>query len=619
MLFYIEDQSCCHFETEVLALKDKFKRMLLWYRDLSVQQKILLLNLVNILVPLLLLAFFATRVSSSIIIKNTIDNSVRSLSLVIQNLDNLIRNTEKTANIFVSNETIQEVSRQMDIMTEGERLISSQSVSSMLDALIDPGNEAGSAAIIGVADYVAVTNSIDLPAFKHEFMASQNENAFMPANAANKYWQSLHTAGYIRRSERTECITLHKKVVEALSGVVAGSLIINIDEAVIADSFLSLKDVNDGVFFISDREGTIISSTQKDMLYQSVKEKVYYEWLGKNPLAGDIFMLEGEKKLVVNAGYPYMGWNIVGIIPISKLTSESMQVTFLIALTGVICLVLALISLIVISRFISKPIIKLSKTMMHVGKGNFDVGTLPDGNDEIGLLSKDFSNMTHQISNLMKRLLDEQEKKREFELLALQTQINPHFLYNTLDSICSLVQMNMNEEAFIMVKKLAFFYRTSLSKGESIITIKEEADNAESYLTIQKIRYYDQFEYRMEIDPEILSKKIVKLSIQPLIENSIYHAIKNKRGQGEIGIFGRRHEDKIIISVVDDGIGMSEDAIKCIFSGTIYENRKKSFGVKSVDDRLKLYFGMEYGVKIYSEQGKGTCVELILPFDLKDR
>jgi Predicted signal transduction protein with a C-terminal ATPase domain len=603
----------------VLVLKDKFKMILLWYRDLSVQKKILLLNLMNILIPILLLAFSATKVSSSIVIKNTIDNSVRSLSLVIQNLDNLVKNTEKTANIFVSNERIQEISRQMSVMTERERLISSQSVSSMLDGLIEPGNEAKSAAITGIAGYVAVTNSIDLSAFKDEFMASQKEKNNLSSNAANRYWQSLHTVGYIRRNKSTDCITFHKKVIDALSGDIDGSLIINIDECVIADSFLSLSDVNSGVFFISDREGTIISSTQKDMLYQSVKGKIYYDWLKKNELAGHIFMLDGEKKLVVNAKYPYMGWNIVGIISINKLTSESIQVTYLILLTGVICLILALISLIVISRFISKPIIKLSKTMMHVGKGNFDIGVLPDGNDEIGLLSKNFSSMTYQISNLMKRVLDEQEKKREFEFLALQTQINPHFLYNTLDSICSLVQMNMNEEAFIMVKKLAFFYRTSLSKGESIITIKEEAENAESYLTIQKIRYYEQFEYHIEIEPEILSQKIAKLSIQPLIENSIYHAIKNKRGKGKIEVYGRKYENDIIISVVDDGIGMSEDEIKYVFSGKVYESRKKSFGVKSVDDRLKLYFGMEYGVKIYSQPGKGTRVDLILPYNIEGR
>jgi two-component system sensor histidine kinase YesM len=211
----------------------------------------------------------------------------------------------------------------------------------------------------------------------------------------------------------------------------------------------------------------------------------------------------------------------------------------------------------------------------------------------------------------MEQVYNEQQQKKEYELSALQSQINPHFLYNTLESITSLIQLNRNDDAILVVKALAKFYRTTISNGKTIITIKEELSNIENYLIIQNIRYQHKLAYTIDIDDNILDNKIIKLSLQPIVENSIYHGIRPLKRLGHIHIIGKKYSKGIIISIIDNGIGIDPNKINILKKS---KGNPTSFGLWSVDQRIKLYFGSIYGVKIQNVF-QGTHIDILLPLE----
>ncbi|MNI40714.1 Sensor histidine kinase YehU [compost metagenome] len=195
----------------------------------------------------------------------------------------------------------------------------------------------------------------------------------------------------------------------------------------------------------------------------------------------------------------------------------------------------------------------------------------------------------------------------------MQSQINPHFLYNTLESICGLADLKRNADVVKIVNQLALFYRGVLSKGSSIISMEDEILITQTYLEILKIRYGDQMDYTLDFDPEVYKYKTIKLLLQPIVENSIYHGLKNKRGKGHIRIKGSVKGEQLVIVVADNGVGIKKERLDTILSREESDYKKKSFGLKSTDDRIKLYFGSEYGLEIVSEYGRGTMITLRLP------
>ena len=216
----------------------------------------------------------------------------------------------------------------------------------------------------------------------------------------------------------------------------------------------------------------------------------------------------------------------------------------------------------IISREITKPIRSLRDSMRKVQNGQFDTHVEVITENEIGSLGRSFNLMTSEIQALMEQNVYEQKQKRKSELKALQAQINPHFLYNTLNSVSSLIKMNCPDEAFIMIQAIGTFYRTSLSDGKTLIPLEQEITNIENYIKIQKVRYGNKIEYEIDIENEILQEWIVKLTLQPLIENSIYHGIKEMRGKGIIRIKGWKEKNKVFIQVSDNGLGIPEEKLE---------------------------------------------------------
>jgi len=271
-----------------------------------------------------------------------------------------------------------------------------------------------------------------------------------------------------------------------------------------------------------------------------------------------------------------------------------------------------------LSKSIYTPIKKLHDVTTTITKNDLQALVTGDNRDEITELGMSFNIMIGKIRELLDSKIKEQENLKKAELRALQAQINPHFLYNTLDTIIWMAESKKNDQVIDIVSALSSFFRISLSKGRDWITIGEEVERTKSYLTIQKMRYRDILDFKIEVDEAASGYTILKLILQPLVENALYHGIKNKREGGTISVRARKeNEDEILLEVEDDGIGFTPEKLAQIQaeladdSGDI--RLESGFGIGNVNNRIRLYYGKQYGVIIKSEYYTGTCVTLVIP------
>lgn len=275
---------------------------------------------------------------------------------------------------------------------------------------------------------------------------------------------------------------------------------------------------------------------------------------------------------------------------------------------------------ILVTDSITKPIRMLCDKTAMVAKGDFSTRTSCDNHDELAILSDRFNDMTIQLEQQVKSIRLEQENLRYMESKLLQTQINPHFLYNTLDTIIWLIEAEKNEEAIDIVVALSEFFRIVVSKGKDFITIREEEIHIKSYLQIQQSRYKDILAYEINIPEELYGYQILKLSLQPLIENSLYHGIKKQRAKGKITVTGEIIDEVIYFHVIDNGVGMNDDELEALRKEVDMPGSKQStgFGLANVNKRIKLNYGNDFGLNIQSEKGEGTDILIRFPARLMD-
>lgn len=260
---------------------------------------------------------------------------------------------------------------------------------------------------------------------------------------------------------------------------------------------------------------------------------------------------------------------------------------------------------------IIQPVNIMLDKVKKVGRGKFDMIPIEAEIEEIEELDEGINKMARKISALLENVRQEKEMQHLTELQLIQAQVNPHFLYNTLDTIVWLIEGGMTDDAVEMISSLSIFFRTSLSKGNDIIPLSEEERHTLSYLEIQQYRYRDILEFEINIPKELSGIPVPKLSIQPLAENALYHGIKNRRGKGKILIEGREEEDALVLTVSDNGQGMTPERLHEV-QEAIRTGERAGFGLAAVAERIVLYYGPGYGMKIFSEEGKGTTVEIRL-------
>ena len=308
-------------------------------------------------------------------------------------------------------------------------------------------------------------------------------------------------------------------------------------------------------------------------------------------------------------------WKIAVFINIDNTKAVQENYIFIIIIIGLFMVVAAVTIIGFTSRRIANPLKVLEKSMKKIEQADFlIIEPVEEGSQkEVASLSNSFNLMMARIKELMDRIIVEQNAQRESELKALQSQINPHFLYNTLDSIVWLIENDKNTDASQMVVALAKLFRISISRGRNIITIKDELEHARSYLIIQRFRYSDSFKYEFDVDEEVLEYTTMKLILQPLIENAIYHGLKNIIDEGFIKIGAHREQDNVVFTVTDNGYGLKKEKIEQLYTNFKNPHLNDGVGLKNVYLRLVLYYGKAADLQIESELDEGTTIKIIIP------
>lgn len=414
-----------------------------------------------------------------------------------------------------------------------------------------------------------------------------------------------------------QCISLSREIQSYEDGTFRGVILINLNRNKIAEICESFQENTDSLFGILNEGGEVVyqKGDSDDSPFQKEELKDLREAIRTNTKSSFRVNVNGKEYLITKRIMDNTGWCLVNMVPYSQILSDLWRTTLIMALAIVGILVITLIGLDQILTNVIKPLKKLESHMKKVNLENLNEKVVIDTDDEISHLAGKFNSMLERIENLKEQVVEEQEDKRKYELQALQAQINPHFLYNTLDSIIWMAE-TQDTNIVPMTEALAKLFRISLNKGNEEILLKKELEHVKNYLIIQSMRYADKFTYDIQTEGHVENCHVIKLIIQPIVENCIYHGIKKKRGSGHISIRAFQQEKNLIIKVSDDGCGMTEEIRSKILSDEIEpENISGSgIGVRNVNERIQLRFGKEYGIFYESEEGKGTTVTYVLPY-----
>lgn len=393
-----------------------------------------------------------------------------------------------------------------------------------------------------------------------------------------------------------------------------GVLLVDMNYSSIEQQFKKVNTNSSlGYSYLISKDGVIIYHPKQELIYSQLKNE--NNMVAKNYEDGSHQeTFEGEKRVVIVRTVGYTGWKMVSVIPNDsfKMAISRTQIFVLMIVT------ISMLVLIYVNRFVSgkiaKPIKLLEDSVKELENGNLDIQIYEGGSHEIQHLSGTIKSMVAQMRQLMDDVVKEQEQKRKMELDALQSQINPHFLYNTLDMIVWMVESERYEEAISIVSQLAVLFRISLSSGRTIISIQDEISHAKNYMNIQKIRYKNKFVIHYEIEEAVYEYATVKLVIQPILENAIYYGMEYMDGDGIITLRAYETEEEIRIEVEDNGLGIQQSIIEQLLNEKV-RIRKRGSGVAliNVHQRIQLRFGENYGLLIESEPDEGTKITIRLP------
>ncbi|MCG8454057.1 MAG: sensor histidine kinase [Spirochaetales bacterium] len=418
---------------------------------------------------------------------------------------------------------------------------------------------------------------------------------------------------YESGTEPDEIVSLIRTVQEG--NQVLGVLLLDIHLEYLAELLQGTQDSSaqdSGFFCILDQRDNVVYSPENPVVY-----RINPSWFVKSDQIIER-EIQGQGYRFIFSESSYTGWKTVGVYDLEDALGPVRFVQWLAFVIASLTLALSFGVSMVYTSAISKPIIRLRSVMERVGEGNLKVRYEGKSRDEIDELGEGFNAMLVRIEGLLELVYQEQQSKREAELRIMQQQIKPHFLYNTLDTILWMAEENQSEQIVDLVTALTKLFRIALSQGAEEVRLKEELEHVQSYLIIQKTRYEDQFDYTLDCSEDLHHFRVQKMILQPLVENALYHGIKEKGASGQIDVQIRRVPQGISLVVEDDGVGIPVDSLTLIRQGLHqfdHKNDRTAFALYNVNDRIRLTYGADYGLTIDSHPGKGTRVEIIHPID----
>ena len=573
----------------------------------SIQSVIFATVAVLILSAVVIVTGVSMKFTNTSIFENSSEYTHTIIQQMNQNIDSYIDYMENIAYLISSNEDVQDYLFDEKIDNEGRYRILNQ-----LQTILDSRSDIRNVGIISKNGRMLINDGSksvnqDLDLNTQEWYATALEKPNGPILT------SSHVQ-HIISGERPWVITLSRGIRDRSgSGEKEGVFFIDLNYSAISELCDQSTVGTKGYAFILDAKGNIVYHPQQQQLYNELQT----ENISLIMDTDEDTVLTGtgnDGKLYSISRSGKTGWTVVDCTSVRELLRKSRQAQSVYGLTAIILVIVALLFSRFMARSITLPIQKLRDSMKKVQEGDFSVSdVVVDSKNEIGSLTKSFDVMTHRIHELMEQNVHEQEEKRKSELKALQSQINPHFLYNTLDSIIWMAEGKKNEEVVLMTASLARLLRQSISNEDEVVPIANEVEYARGYLTIQKMRYKDKLEFQIEVDSSILYIPLIKLVLQPIIENAVYHGLKYKESKGLLIVKGFMKDGNAVLQVIDDGVGMDEETLAHIYDKHKVNYHSNGVGVYNVQKRLKLYYGEDYGITYTSELGKGTTATITIP------
>ncbi|MGN7356319.1 cache domain-containing sensor histidine kinase [Paenibacillus sp. SAF-054] len=554
-----------------------------------------------------ILSFSSYRLSSSAVTSSSIQNTSQLIEQVKVNIQTYIGNMESIASLVISS---RDVMRFVDA-TAAERNSDEslkRGASQYLRSVVQSRKDIASILYVN-KDGDFVSDQV------HAIMKSKSEwmqqDWYKLALTTSEEVVSPSHVQHIFEDEYRWVVSISRKL-PAAGQSQEGVLLVDLNYNVINDLCRQIELGKRGYVFIASPSGDLVYHPQQQLIHSELKSEQMQTVLDMQE--GSIKLGKSEESKIYTVATTSFGWKIVAVTYPDELIENKRQMQTSAALWGVLCLIFALTISIILSYALTKPLKNLEMHMKKAERGNFDIRVDIEGTHEIGKLARTFNLMIARIKELMNQIVQEQEMKRRSELKALQSQIQPHFLYNTLDSIIWMAESGKVDDVVEMTTALSRLLRSSISKGEELVPVSVELEHIHSYLTIQSRRYRKKFTYSILVEDSILESPILKLVLQPIVENAIYHGIKPKPDQGHIQIRGWREADTIVITISDDGEGMDADKLRTVLMDKPKDSSGTGVGVANVNHRIQLYFGHQYGLHYESEREEGTVVTLRIPY-----
>lgn len=566
-------------------------------KKLSVKQKIILLALFSTLIPLFLIGPFTFLYLNKVIENKVSTTTSNFLSVVDWNINTFIADVENLSNIIFSSDDIQ-------------GYLSYPKMSARLYILETRSRNLLKNITIVNKPYI---NAVYIGNEQHEFLklnkGESNYTGHIYNHIKEASWykvlkQSEWAGVWIKGNETSlvkgdnNQLMFGRVIRDVGTSEEIGISIISVNKAVFNNMFKDIK--TDGDILIMNNKNTIYFSERK----KKFKVKELANALENAGAQGKIIKeINGTKYSINFHTNAKTNWKIVSIIPYQSIVKEINYIRIINASLLAISFLLAMLSALLISKKITKQLALLRIILQKMKSREYISGITFDNEDEIGQIGNRFVELYNRNNELTVKLYESQLKEKEAELLALQSHINPHFLYNTLNSIFWMAEKAKVKPIAKMAVSLSKLFKLTLNNGSHITLVKNEIEQVKSYLQIQNIRFDNKIEYSIDIDPFILDEKIIKLLLQPLVENAVQHGLEQQNGQGKIIIKGIKEEEKMIFEVIDNGIGFNSEEF-------FWENQ--GYALKNINERIGLYYGTEFGLSITSKLNMGTRAVLTI-------
>lgn len=561
-------------------------------------KKILLSYILIIVIPLVMVAAITGNITSRYINEEVRKSTFQTLNQANKNISKMLENMKNTILYISMNKELQYNLSRNDKETPFQI---NREVTAIRNSILYPG--------IFNKNY----SSIEIFALrKNQYPMRLEQNDVMSSKVVeDKEWykKTIQLNGrlywYINNDFGKQMISVSRLVFDVKNFTKPIAVIsVDMDMSKIASIISDIHLGKTGKVYLVDDKGELIYSEDKSFLYP------YTTKLYNSSSRSNFITMNGNKIMVIYNTLPQNGWKLVGMIPLNELNEKAKMIRNFIYLTALLSVVIAALISLYFSYSISQPIIKLATEMKRVEKGNFNISVEENWDGEIGVLYSSFNYMIKRINELIHEVYLSKTKEKDAELKALQAQINPHFLYNTLDTVNWLAVKHNAPEISKIVNSLASILRYSINKGNDVTTVDKELKHVESYITIQKIRFKDKFEVSFNIDKRILHYKTIKLILQPLVENAIIHGIETYEGKGKILINGYLGDGKIVFEVINNGNPIDLDVVNKLLDSPSED--KDSYGIQNVNERIKLYYGEEYGL-YYQVIDNNTVARIVIP------